>query len=81
MSAQRKVSFTTTLRGQEVMVDAWLSPPDPDVGIMGETIDDLQLYTQGGDDLDWALSDAEIVHLYEALPPPEGPNYPGPDEE
>ena len=67
----RKATFDVNLRGQLVVCKAVISPPDRDVGIMGEQLDDYSLSTQNGEELNWELTDVEIDKLYEAMPEPE----------
>ena len=77
----RKATFDVNLRGQLVVCETSIDPPDTDVGIMGERIDDFSLSTQNGEILDWELTEEEVDKLYDALPAPEDdqPDYPEED--
>lgn len=55
----------TELRDQEIQVDYTIAPAEPDVGIMGDYIDELILRDLEGVPLAWELDEAEEELLVE----------------
>lgn len=70
----KETVFAMTLRDRQVTIWAILAEPEPDVGITGWRIEELNIYSEPDEKkLDWTLSDEEIESVYDAMPEPE--NY------
>lgn len=55
----RRHDLDIELRGQLVNIEFAAQEPEPDVGLMGYGFEDEAITDQGGNALDWQLTDAE----------------------
>lgn len=62
-----KTSIDLTLRDTEVTAKLTIRAPEPDVGLLGPWWDDLELFSESGDELTWALSEAEMEKISQAV--------------
>ena len=55
--------LTMTLRGIEVTVEFNAESPEPDVGMFGYQLDEYRISDDGGNALDWVLTEDETNSL------------------
>lgn len=62
-----KSSIDVLLRDMNVIAKLTIKAPEPDVGLTYPWWDDLTLEDEGGNELNWALSDKEIETIGQAV--------------
>lgn len=64
-----RLSFTMSLRGQDVIIEGEAEPADESVGIMAPGIVEYEISNDDGVLLDWELNDDEtlLVQIHAAL--------------